>query len=118
MKWGYAVMAQDKASHFRVRRPPSAGSLRLPRSADGAVVHTLTAKKANCGISIGCEVLVAEEGRWGKMVDRARVSQNNGIPLGLDAPDHCQRHASGNAVVPQVAQWVAEKVLQSMELTQ
>ena len=98
--------------------PPSAGSLRLPRSADGAVVHTLTAKKANCGISIGCEVLVAEADGWGKMADRARVSENNGVPLGLDAPDHCQRHASGNAVVPQVAHWVADKILMSMELPQ
>jgi len=98
--------------------PPSAGSLRLPRSAHGSVVHTLTAKKANCGISIGCEVLVAEEGRWDKMADRERVSRDHGIPLGLDVPDHCQRHASGNAVVPAVAHWVAEKILMSMELHQ
>ena len=94
--------------------PPSSGSQRLPRSQDGAVVHTLAAKRANCSINLGCEVLVAEADGWHSMADRERVSRDHGVPLGLDVPDHRQRHAAGNAVVPQVAHWIADKILQSM----
>ena len=94
--------------------PPSAGSQRLPRVEDGAVVHTVTAKRASCLISLGCEVLVAEADGWGKMVERGRVSEVDGIPLGLDEVELNQVHAAGNAVVPQVAQWVAEIIKKSM----
>jgi site-specific DNA-cytosine methylase len=34
----------------------------------------------------------------------------------MDASNACEIYAAGNAVVPQVATWVAEKVIQSMTL--
>ena len=103
---------------------PSAGSQRLPRVENGAVVHAgrypalmgcaLSGLLRKCLISLGCEVLVAEADGWDKMVERERVSKADGIPLGLDEPNLSQVHAAGNAVVPQVAHWVAEIIKKSM----
>jgi len=44
-----------------------------------------------------------------------RSIEADGLPVGMDAAEHCQFYAAGNAVVPQVAEWVALKVLESME---
>ena len=96
--------------------PPSSGALRLPRWADGTTVHTITAKRVSCLISLGCEVLVAQADGWGKMADRERSAKADGVPLGLDASNACEIYAAGNAVCPPVAMWVADKVIKSMEL--
>ena len=96
--------------------PPSSASFRLPRAAHGASVHTVTAKRASSLISIGCEVLVAEQDGWGEMAERERGSRDHGLRQGLDDRELVQYHAAGNAVVPQVAHWVAEKVLMSMAM--
>jgi DNA (cytosine-5)-methyltransferase 1 len=69
--------------------------------------HTLTARNSACRICLGCEVLVAEEGRWREMAKRERRSQVHGVPRGLDAVNLAQVFAAGNAVVPAVAEWIA-----------
>ena len=42
------------------------------------------------------------------MAERARMSEASGIPLGLDATDHAEALAAGNAVCVPVARWIAE----------
>ncbi len=88
--------------------PPSAASLPESFPADGWAANTYTAKKANCQISIGSEVLVAEAHGWDQMVERARSAEVHGLCLGLDAANLAQTFAAGNAVCPPVARWIAE----------
>ena len=77
----------------------------------GAAANTLTAANASCRISLGCEPLLCHRGGRGAMVERGRVSQAHGLPMGLDDFHYATRHAAGNAVVPQVSQWIAEKII-------
>ena len=94
----------------------------LPRTAFTPPLHgaedrwasfTYTARNSACRICIGSEVLVAETDAWHQMVERARVSRVHGLPKGLDAVNLAQCYAAGNAVVPRVAQWIAEILARS-----
>jgi len=76
--------------------------------------HTLQAHTRLSQITLGCEPLVAEQGRWGAMVERARKSRVHGVPSGLDSAACYQKWAAGNAVPPQIAEWIALKLLESM----
>lgn len=42
------------------------------------------------------------------MDERIGEVENNGICRGLDEANFAETHAAGNAVVPQVAHWIAE----------
>ena len=75
--------------------------------------HTLTARNTASRISLGCEVLIAEADRWSSMAERSRVSEVYGIRRGLDACNLAEAFAAGNAVVPAIARWIAEKLLAS-----
>jgi len=44
------------------------------------------------------------------MAERIGEVENNGICRGLDAANFAETHAAGNAVVPQVAQWIAGRL--------
>jgi DNA (cytosine-5)-methyltransferase 1 len=84
------------------------------RPADGHAAYTLLAKNSSSLINLGCENLVCHQGGRGEMVERARSAASAGFQLGLDEVNHAEFRAAGNAVTPQVAQWIAEKLIRAM----
>jgi DNA (cytosine-5)-methyltransferase 1 len=88
--------------------PCALGPLSQPRPADFFASNTLLATSTRTRIDIGTAVFVAQEDGRDQMVERQRASELHGIPLGLDAPNFVQAHGAGNAVVPAIAQWIAE----------
>jgi DNA (cytosine-5)-methyltransferase 1 len=72
---------------------------------------TLLSGSAAGQINISGSGLIATGNGWDQMVDRQRTSENHGLCLGLDAANFAETHAAGNAVVPQVAQWIAEHLI-------
>jgi DNA (cytosine-5)-methyltransferase 1 len=92
--------------------PCAGGSRWWGKPADAWAGYTLTAPDKHRGqssrINLGNELLVAEEDGWGAMAERGREVELHGFPCGLDAPDTEEAYAAGNAVVPQIAQWLAE----------
>jgi DNA (cytosine-5)-methyltransferase 1 len=83
------------------------------RAADKHAGYCFTAKNAAGRINLGCEVLIAEANGWNQMAKRQRSSELHGVPIGLDRINLYQSWAAGNAVSPQVAQWIAEKLKRS-----
>ena len=71
---------------------------------------TLLAGQAASQIPINGGGLVAQANGWDSMVERARASEHHGLCLGLDATNFAEAQAAGNAVVPQVVEWVARKL--------
>ncbi|SUA36364.1 Cytosine-specific methyltransferase NlaX [Neisseria zoodegmatis] len=57
--------------------------------------------------------IVAVENSRHQMVERARTSDHYGLRRGLDAANAREARAAGNAVCPQVAQWIAEKLIKT-----
>jgi DNA (cytosine-5)-methyltransferase 1 len=45
------------------------------------------------------------------MVERQRASDDDGLCLGLDAANLAEAFSAGNAVVPQIAEWIARKLM-------
>jgi DNA (cytosine-5)-methyltransferase 1 len=78
------------------------------RPTNGWAANCLLAKNSASLIGLGCETLISHQDRWPAMVERARVSAATGIPLGLDARDHAEARAAGNAVAIPVVRWIAE----------
>lgn len=93
--------------------PCSAVTKQIDRAEGCWAGHTYTAKNAPARIGLGHEVLVAEADGWNQMVERKRKSGLHGIPQGLDESNLAKCFAAGNAVVPAVAQWIAEILLNS-----
>nr|WP_246408100.1 DNA cytosine methyltransferase [Neisseria musculi] len=58
----------------------------------------------------GSNICIVADGR-GAMVERQRTVADNGLRKGLDAANFAEARAAGNAVVPQVARWIAEKLI-------
>lgn len=87
--------------------PRSAGSFDQPRQAHGFAAPTLLALNAASRIAIGCELFVAHPDGWRQMVERERASADCGLCLGLDAASLAEARGAGNAVVPQVVEWIA-----------
>nr|WP_269471074.1 DNA cytosine methyltransferase [Neisseria animalis] len=48
-----------------------------------------------------------------KMAERAREAEDYGLRRGLDAAGAAEARAAGNAVCPQVAHWIAEKLIKT-----
>lgn len=98
--------------------PCAAGSSWLAKPADAWAGFTLTAPPKCAGssghgrhagrISLGSELLVAEEFGWHQMAERARATELHGLRQGLDETNAEEAYAAGNAVVPAIAQWIAE----------
>lgn len=61
----------------------------------------------NSTLGFGGSGLVAVERGRREMVERGRAAKANGLCLGLDAANATEARGAGNAVVPQVAEWVA-----------
>ena len=93
--------------------PISAEKIEVLRHEAAFAGNTLTARNNSTRIGLGCEVLVAEENGWRQMADRQRGIEVHGLPTGLDDANVLATYAAGNAVVPAVARWIAEKVLMS-----
>jgi DNA (cytosine-5)-methyltransferase 1 len=71
----------------------------------------LLANKAGSQITLGCTTFVAEPDAWDQMAERQRASEDDGLCLGLDAANLAEAFAAENAVVPQIAEWVAQKLI-------
>lgn len=82
--------------------------------ADGYPAYTLLATNTRARISLGCENLICHAGRRDAMVERARTSQANGIPLGLDDYHWYSSFAAGNAVSPLIAEWIGRHLLRGI----
>lgn len=87
----------------------SLGSSEIAKCADAWAGYTLTApyNRCNSRINLGSELFVVEEDGWDSMVERARASGLHGIPKGLDATNIEEAFSAGNAVCPQIAEWIA-----------
>lgn len=77
------------------------------------VFPTLLAGIAPSAINLTGSGLVVEEYGWDKMVARQRMSDDYGLLLGVDESNYTEAHASGNAVVPQVVEWIAKKLIKT-----
>lgn len=60
----------------------------------------------------GANICLVADGR-SKMVERGRTVADNGLRKGLDASNFAEARAAGNAVCPQVARWIAEKLIKT-----
>lgn len=74
---------------------------------------TLLAGSARPQINISGSGLVFEADGRDQMVKRQRASDDHGFCLGLDDSNFVTAQAAGNAVVPQVAEWVARKLIRT-----
>lgn len=87
------------------------------RPGTGWAGYTLTApdkgRQCNSRINFGSEVLIAESDRWNSMVERARAVELSGVSQGLDATNLAEAYAAGNAVCPQIAEWIARILMRS-----
>lgn len=50
------------------------------------------------------------------MAERTRIAQAAGISAGLDATDHVEARAAGNAVCVPVARWVGQHLMAAFDL--
>lgn len=64
-------------------------------------------------VDLSCSCVLAVPGARHQMVERQRASADFGLCLGLAAADLAEARAAGNAVVPQVARWIADKLIQA-----
>lgn len=78
-----------------------------PRDDSGWAGYTLTAPAKSGRINMCSEILIAEQDGWHSMVERARASELSRVPPGLDATNLAEAYAAGNAVCPQIAEWIA-----------
>lgn len=90
---------------------PASSATPWPVPADAWAANTLLANKAGSQIALGCTTFVAEPNRWYQMVERQRASDDDGLCLGLDAANLAEAFSAGNAVVPQIAEWIARKLI-------
>ncbi|MCY1310708.1 hypothetical protein D9M70_609310 [compost metagenome] len=91
--------------------PPASSAIQWPCQADAWAANTLLAVKAGSQITLGCTTFVAEPDGWSQMVERQREAEDDGLCLGLDEANLAEAFAAGNAVVTQVAQWIARKLI-------
>jgi DNA (cytosine-5)-methyltransferase 1 len=85
-----------------------------PVEIDGWAHPTLLSGSAAGQINVSGSGLIAVGDGWDQMVNRQRTADDHGLCLGLDAANFAETHAAGNAVVPQVAQWIAEHLIRTM----
>ncbi|MFL1515321.1 DNA cytosine methyltransferase [Pseudomonas prosekii] len=93
--------------------PPASSAVQWPRPADAWAANTLLADRAASQIAMGCTTLVAHPNGWDQMAERQRASEDDGFCLGLDAANLAEAFAAGNAVVTQITQWIAEKLIKA-----
>ena len=72
---------------------------------------TLLAGVGSINIS-GSGIIAQQHGR-DKMVERWRMSEDHGFLRGMDEANFAETHAAGNAVVPQVTEWIARHLMKT-----
>lgn len=95
--------------------PCTLGPLALARPADAWAGHTAQAENSPGRHSLGSAVFCAHEGGWCENLERQRKNREERISKGLDDPNFAQAFAAGNAVVPECAHWIGEKILKEMQ---
>lgn len=73
--------------------------------------NTLLAGIGESSIDISCSNIIAVPHTRHQMVKRQRAVENHGLCRGLDETNFAEARAAGNAVCPQVAKWIAEKLI-------
>ncbi|MFA9486930.1 DNA cytosine methyltransferase [Moraxella sp. E33BD] len=73
--------------------------------------HTLLAGVGSSAININCADIIAVAHGWGQMAIRERTTVDDGLCKGLDETNACKARAAGNAVCPQVAQFIASHLM-------
>ncbi len=96
--------------------PPASGAIQQPRPADAWAANTLLADTTPSRITMGCTTFVAHPHGWDQMVERQRASEDDWLCLGLDAANLAEAFAAGNAVVTQVAEWIASRLICARKL--
>lgn len=82
-------------------------------SADTWAGNTLCTKNTPSKLAIN-EILIAHEYGRDQMLERERMSAPNGFCLGLDEANLKETWSAGNAIVPQVAEWVASHLIKAI----
>jgi len=90
---------------------PAAGAIVWPRPADTWAANTLLANKAASQIALGCTTFVAHPDAWDQMVERERAAEDDGFCRGLDAANLAEAFSAGNAVVTEISEWIARKLI-------
>lgn len=73
--------------------------------------HTLLAGVGSSAININCADIIAVAHGRGQMAIRERTTVDDGLCKGLDETNACEARAAGNAVCPQVAQFIASHLM-------
>lgn len=69
--------------------------------------------ESGSAIDVACSSLLATPDARDKMVERQRASEIDGFLRGLAPSDTAEARGAGNAVVPQVAEWIARKLIKT-----
>lgn len=75
----------------------------------------LAGLNSGTSIDIACSSVLAVPNARGAMVERWRASEDYGFLRGLAPTDFAEARGAGNAVVPQVAEWIAKKLIKTFE---
>lgn len=73
--------------------------------------HTLLAGIGTSAINLNCADIIAVPNGRHQMAVRERTTVDDGLCKGLDETNACEARAAGNAVCPQVAQWIASHLI-------
>jgi len=90
------------------------GATEFPCEIDAWPCPTLLAGSAHSQINIGGTGLAACANGWDSMVNRQRTIDHHGLCAGLDAANFAETHAAGNAVCPQVVEWIARHLMREI----
>lgn len=82
-----------------------------PQSPWSDAHHTLLAGVGSSAININCADIIAVPNGRHQMAIRERTTINDGLCKGLDETNACEARAAGNAVCPQVAQFIANHLM-------
>lgn len=93
--------------------PSALPALEFPRPENAWPGYTLQALNTPARISLGGQTLVAEQDGFSKMDDRLRMSECDDLCSGLDAANLAEAKGAGNAVCPEVAKWIAKKLIKT-----
>jgi DNA (cytosine-5)-methyltransferase 1 len=92
----------------------AASAAEYPLEIDSWAYPTLLAGTTSSQIDISGAGLAAQANGWDSMVERQRTIDDHGFYAGLDDANFAQTHAAGNAVCPQVVEWIARHLMTAM----
>lgn len=95
--------------------PCTLGPLAEPRPANAWAANTILADRLPSALAIGSTVFIAHEGGWNQNLERQRKNSIDGISKGMDDENFAQSFSAGNAVVPQIAEWIAKKIIRETQ---